>query len=414
MRDCPAHRSSANAADIRLAMPARAAYRRAIHRSLAMNTTTSPLAGLRIVLTGGTSGLGLALLKALRQRGAQVGFVARQAERVRAVAAAHPGTHGVAGDVADKQQTHPLALQLAGLLGGVDVLIHNASSLGPVPLKPLADTECEQFDEALATNVLGPFRLTRALLGSLAASARDGRAARVLFIGSDAGLNAYAGWGAYGASKAAARHLAAIWNQELAPLGIRVIELDPGDMDTPLHAAAVPEADPATLQRPADAAERVIARLEASIADAAAAATPAEPILDDVDHLHVHVRDRAAAEAWYRDVLGLRRIDALAHWARDGGPLTIANAGGSIHLALFEQPPQPGNRSTIALSTSAEGFVAWRRRLGAALGESPRAVDHGQSWSLYFRDPDGNPYEITTYEHAAATAALDHETETAR
>lgn len=371
-----------------------------------MSTTTSPLAGLRIVLTGGTSGLGLALLKALRQRGAQVAFVARNAERVRAVAAAHPGTHGVAGDVADKQQIHALALQLAGVLGGVDVLIHNASSLGPVPLKPLADTECEQFDDALATNVLGPFRLTRALLGSLAASARDGRAARVLFIGSDAGLNTYANWGAYGASKAAARHMAAIWDQELEALDIRVLELDPGDMDTPLHAAAVPDADPATLQRPADAADKVIAHLEASIAGTAAA-IPAAPTLDDVDHLHVHVRDRAAAEAWYRDVLDLKRLDALAHWARDGGPLTIANAGGSIHLALFEQPPQAGNRSTIALSTSAGGFVAWRRRLAAALGEAPRAVDHGQSWSLYFRDPDGNPYEITTYEHAAATAALN-------
>ena len=83
-----------------------------------------------------------------------------------------------------------------------------------------------------------------------------------------------------------------------------------------------------------------------------------------------------------------------------------ANPSGSIHHALFEQPPQPGNPSTIALSTGATGFVGWRHRHAASRAETPREVDHGQSWSLYFRDPDGNPYEITTYEHAAATTAL--------
>ena len=67
-----------------------------------------------------------------------------------------------------------MAIQLASALGGLDVLINNASSLGPMPLAPLADTDCEDFEQALATNVLGPFRLTKALLGSLAASAREG------------------------------------------------------------------------------------------------------------------------------------------------------------------------------------------------------------------------------------------------
>ena len=72
---------------------------------------------------------------------------------------------------------YAIALQIGGALGGLDVLIHNASSLGPVPLALLADTECEDFEAALATNVLGPFRLTKALLGLLAASAREsGRA----------------------------------------------------------------------------------------------------------------------------------------------------------------------------------------------------------------------------------------------
>ena len=217
-----------------------------------------PLAGKRVVVTGGTSGLGLALVRAAHRRGARVGFVARTAQRVDALARELPGTVGVAGDVADKSAIHRVALQLTGRLGGVDVLINNASSLGPVPLAPLADTECEELELALDTNVVGPFRLTRALLGALAASARAGVHPVVLNVSSDAAVQPYPGWGAYGASKAALRHLSAIWDQELQDLGIRVLSVDPGDMDTPLHALAVPEADPATLKRPETAADELL------------------------------------------------------------------------------------------------------------------------------------------------------------
>ena len=83
------------------------------------------------------------------------------------------------------------------------------------------------------------------------------------------------------------------------------------------------------------------------------------PELERVDHIHVFVADRAAAERWYARVLGLERIDALAFWAADGGPLTLANASGSIHLALFERPAAAKCRSTIALATSAAGLLAW-------------------------------------------------------
>ena len=137
------------------------------------------------------------------------------------------------------------------------MLVNNASSLGPVPLALLADTECEDLELALATNVLGPFRLTKALLGALAASAREGRGSVVLNISSDAAVNAYPQWGAYGASKAALRHMSRIWDEELAAEGVRVLSLDPGDMDTPLHALAVPDADPATLKRPETAAREL-------------------------------------------------------------------------------------------------------------------------------------------------------------
>jgi NAD(P)-dependent dehydrogenase (short-subunit alcohol dehydrogenase family) len=225
---------------------------------------------LRVAITGGTSGLGLALVRELRRRDARVAFVARTPDRVEQITRDHPGTHGIVGDVARKEDIHPIAMQIVAALGGLDVLVNNASSLGPTPLALLADTECEDFALALETNVLGPFRLTKALLGALAASAREGRGAVVLNISSDAAINAYAQWGAYSASKAALRHMSAIWGEELAAEGVRFMSLDPGDMDTPLHALAVPDADPATLKRPETAARELADAISATLVRAPA------------------------------------------------------------------------------------------------------------------------------------------------
>src|SRR5712691_1106051 len=230
------------------------------------NDSSQHLRGLRVAITGGTVGLGLALVREFLGRGAHVAFVARDRERVERVAREHGRAHGIVGDVAQKEDIHPIALQIVGGLGGLDVLVNNASSLGPTPLALLGDTECEDFERALTTNVLGPFRLTKALLGALAASAREGRGSVVLNISSDAAVNAYPQWGAYGASKAALGQMSRVWDEELAGEGVRFLSLDPGDMDTPLHALAVPDADPATLKRPESAARE--------LADAIAAALP--------------------------------------------------------------------------------------------------------------------------------------------
>ena len=234
------------------------------HRSDTMHPER--LDGVRVAITGGTSGLGLALVREFMGRGARVAFVARTRTSVEAVARSAAGTYGIVGDVAQKDDIYPIALQFMGNLGGVDVLVNNASSLGPTPLALLADTQCEELELALATNVLGPFRLTKALLGALAASAREGRGSVVVNISSDAAINPYPQWGAYGASKAALHHMSRIWAEELRIEGVRVLSLDPGDMDTPMHAAAVPDADPATLKRPETAARE--------LADAIAAALP--------------------------------------------------------------------------------------------------------------------------------------------
>src|SRR2546430_83332 len=114
------------------------------------------IANLRVAVTGGTSGLGLALVRQLHRRGASVAFVARRRDRVAQVARDLPGTHGIVADVSKKDDIYPIAVQMLGELGGLDVLIHNASDLGPAPLRLLADTDCEDLERALATNVIGP------------------------------------------------------------------------------------------------------------------------------------------------------------------------------------------------------------------------------------------------------------------
>lgn len=215
------------------------------------------LAGLKVAITGGTSGLGLALVREMLTRGAEIAFVARGREGVERVVRQNGRAHGIVGDVSSKDDIHPLAIQIVGALGGLDVLVNNASDLGPVPLALLGDTPCEDLERALATNVLGPFRLTKALLGALASSAREGRGGVVLNVSSDAAINPYPRWGAYGASKAALHHLSRIWDAELEGEGIRFLSLDPGDMDTPLHALAVPDADASELKRPETAAHEL-------------------------------------------------------------------------------------------------------------------------------------------------------------
>ncbi|HXS20439.1 MAG TPA: SDR family oxidoreductase [Steroidobacteraceae bacterium] len=219
--------------------------------------------GLRIAVTGGTSGLGLALVRELHARGGRVAFVARGRDRVAQVEHEISGVAGIVGDVSRKEDIHPLAIQILARLGGLDVLINNASDLGTVPLALLADTECEELQRALDTNVLGPFRLTRAVLGALAASAREGRGAVVLNVSSDAAVTPYPSWGAYGTSKAALHHLSRIWDAELEGEGVRFLSLDPGDMDTPLHRLALPGADPTTLRKPEAAARELLTAIAA-------------------------------------------------------------------------------------------------------------------------------------------------------
>lgn len=129
-----------------------------------------------------------------------------------------------------------------------------------------------------------------------------------------------------------------------------------------------------------------------------------------LDHVHLRVRDREAAAAWYGRVLGLVAAPEHRGWAADPrGPLFLATPGGAHCLALFAGEPEVAGDQAVAFRTGATGFAAFLDRLdglaltdrrGGTLGRD-NVVDHGGAWSLYFRDPDGNPIELTTYEDPA-------------
>jgi NAD(P)-dependent dehydrogenase (short-subunit alcohol dehydrogenase family) len=129
-----------------------------------------------------------------------------------------------------------------------------------VPLRPLLDTDCEALEEALAVNVLGPFRLAKLLVGPMILRGRG----LVVNVTSDASVAAYPGWGAYGASKAALDHLGRILGAELEGTGVQVVTVDPGEMNTRMHADALPGADPATLLDPDVVAARLVRMIAAA------------------------------------------------------------------------------------------------------------------------------------------------------
>jgi catechol 2,3-dioxygenase-like lactoylglutathione lyase family enzyme len=121
------------------------------------------------------------------------------------------------------------------------------------------------------------------------------------------------------------------------------------------------------------------------------------PTLQGIDHIHVYVTSWADAEAWYERVLGFRRVDKFMVWAVEGGPLTLANEADTVHLALFERPDETGD-SAIAFGVDGESFLRWKTHLEAQ-GLELRVSDHDLAYSQYFRDPDDNLHEITTYDH---------------
>jgi len=216
------------------------------------------------LVTGASRGLGAALARELAARGARVVLVARDQaalERVASEIAARGGeAHALAADLGDKLAIHPLAGAAAALVGPIDILVDNGSERGPVPLRLLLDTECEDLGHVLEVNLLGPFRLSKALAGSMALR----KSGVLVHVSSDAAVQAYPGWGAYSVSKAALDHLARLFAVELGERSVRSFSVDPGEMNTKMHADAMPEADPATLAQPEHVARRVVDMIAAA------------------------------------------------------------------------------------------------------------------------------------------------------
>jgi NAD(P)-dependent dehydrogenase (short-subunit alcohol dehydrogenase family) len=198
------------------------------------------------VITGASRGLGSALAHALDRRGWDLVVDARTPEAL----ATAPG-HRIAGDVTDPAHRAALA-GAAEALGSADVLVNNASTLGASPMPAVADLDETTLRHTLETNVVAPHALTRLLLPQLLA-----RRGAVLNFTSDAAVEAYEGWGAYGSSKAALDHLTRILAAEQPSL--RVYLVDPGDMRTRMHQDAFPGEDISDRPDPATVVPHLLA-----------------------------------------------------------------------------------------------------------------------------------------------------------
>jgi NAD(P)-dependent dehydrogenase (short-subunit alcohol dehydrogenase family) len=188
------------------------------------------------LLTGASRGLGAALAHALNSRGWRLVVDGRDGGRLHATVAALPRPDlvtAIPGDVADPAHLAALAAAAGDRL---DLLVNNASDLGPSPLPRLADLPLPAFERLLAVNVVAPLALVQTTLSALRAAG-----GRVIDISSDAAVEAYPGWGGYGASKAALDQLTAVLAEENPAL--RIYAVDPGDMATDMHQAAFPGED---------------------------------------------------------------------------------------------------------------------------------------------------------------------------
>jgi len=202
------------------------------------------------LITGASRGFGLALAKGLAERGWNLIVDARGGRELEAAARTiGPGVLAIPGDVADPAHRRDLTTAVAAAGGGLDLLVNNASTLGASPLPPLYRYPLGALEQVLKINVLAPLALIQELLPHLS----PGRA--IVNVTSDASVEAYEGWGGYGASKAALDQISAVLGAEQP--GLRVYAFDPGDMRTAMHQEAFPGEDISDRPEP----ERVVPSL---------------------------------------------------------------------------------------------------------------------------------------------------------
>jgi len=205
------------------------------------------------LITGASRGLGLALSRGLAARGWNLILTARDPERLRLVRdelAQITHVAALPGDVIDPAHREALAVLARGH-AGLDAILNNAGILGPSPQPTLLEYPLEMLVEVFLTNVLAPL----AVIQELRAELKPG--ARIINVTSDAAVNAYPGWGGYGASKAALEQLSAVLAAENRDL--RVYSVDPGDMRTEMHQDAFPGEDISDRPPPDDSVPGLLA-----------------------------------------------------------------------------------------------------------------------------------------------------------
>jgi NAD(P)-dependent dehydrogenase (short-subunit alcohol dehydrogenase family) len=216
------------------------------------------LKGKYVLITGASEGLGRQLAIDFARNGAAgVALVARNPSKLElvheAIDTVAPNTDVVLiqADLSDLTRAeHVVALTMHAFKGKLDVLVNNASTLGPTPMPMLVDYPLSGFENVLKTNLLAPFLLIQKALPALIASSGS-----IINVTSDAGINGYPGWGAYGISKFGIEGLSQTWAAELEDSGVRVNWVDPGNMNTAMHRAAEPDEDPSQWADPADVAD---------------------------------------------------------------------------------------------------------------------------------------------------------------
>jgi NAD(P)-dependent dehydrogenase (short-subunit alcohol dehydrogenase family) len=215
----------------------------------------SKLAGKNILITGASQGLGREMaLRFTREGAAGLSLVARHADQLNKVRdeirkiAPKIDIVVIEADVSKPRDIERMvATTLAQFKGRLDVLVNNASTIGPSPMPTLLDYPVEDFREVIETNLIGPFLLIK---NALPAMIEHGGS--IINVTSDAGQVGYPGWGAYGISKFGLEGMSQTWASELEETGVRVNWVDPGNMNTAMHRAAEPEEDPSEWANPAE------------------------------------------------------------------------------------------------------------------------------------------------------------------
>jgi NAD(P)-dependent dehydrogenase (short-subunit alcohol dehydrogenase family) len=213
------------------------------------------------LVTGASRGLGREVARLLAQRGVRLILTARGARALAQAGdelRAHVPLLAVPGDVADRSHAARLVAQGLARFGQIDLLVNNASTLGPTPMPHLDALPPDALDRVVRVNVTAPLHLVQLVLPHMKARGTG----MIVNVSSDAAVQAYPGWGAYGVSKAALEHLSRVLAVEFAGSGIRVYVVDPGDMNTQMHRDADPGADPSQLPGPEIAAARLVDLVE--------------------------------------------------------------------------------------------------------------------------------------------------------